>query len=566
MSTSQTWEDLGIQVPAGQFGNVKVLCPQCSHERKKRHEKSLSVHLQDKTFQCFHCGWTGSLNGGDWRDRQQHRAQQAPRVYAKPDVIPTKTILGKARDFLADRGIDPDLAAEVGVYSSPDGERLAFPYVKHGEVVHVKYRTISDKRFWSTKDTELTLYGYDDVIGAETVAICEGEMDRLAMIQAGIDLAVSVPNGAPAPGAKVGAKLDFLDGCEEIFDTARRVIVATDNDEPGRALANELVRRLGPERCYRVRFPDGCKDANDVLMQHGAGALAAMVDTARPEPVSGIITGEDLTDRLLDLYDNEHDTGLDFGYLAFDRIYRVKEGMFTVVTGHSSHGKSTALDQLLVRLAGRHGWHTAIFSPEQQPLERHQAQIIEQYAGQPIRNGPAMPKMSRDDMLAAHAWVSQHFTYIMPEEWTIDAILEKARVLVFRYGIKGLVIDPYNEIEHARPSGLNETEYISSLLQKIRNFARVTDLHVWLVAHPTKMPNNDQGEEQVPKLQNISGSIHFRNKADFGLTVFRDLSSGADEVDLIVTKSRWLDYAEPGRVRFRYDKITKRLAELRPVT
>jgi len=447
---------------------------------------------------------------------------------------------------------------------SPDGNNLAFPYTKHGEVVHIKYRSVIDKRFWSTKDTELTFYGFDDCVGSDTVAVCEGEMDRLAFIAAGFDPVVSVPNGAPSPGSAVGAKLDFLEDAGDVFAAAKMVIIATDNDDPGRTLGDELVRRIGPERCYRVQWPEGCKDANDVLIAHGTAGVASMVDTCRPEPIAGIVTGDDLTEEMRHLYRNTQDRGLTLGYPAFDEIYRIKEGMLSIITGHSSHGKSTVFDQLLVRLAARHGWKIAIFSPEQQPLARHQAQLVEQYIGAPFREGP-MPHLREDEFLKGHEWVSQHFTYILPEHATVEAILEKAKVLIFRSGIRGLVIDPWNEIEHGRPPHMTETEYVSHVLQTLRQFARIHAIHVWLIAHPTKMPNTDGGDEQVPKLQNVNGSIHFRNKADFGLTIYRDLSTMQDEVDIIVTKSRWLDYAQPGRIRFTFDKVTKRLYEKGPV-
>lgn len=559
VSTFATWQEAGIDTRGRTYGNVKTRCPKCDAEKRRGgSDTPLSANISEGVWLCHRCGYSGKITDRHWASD----IRSEPKQYAKPNVTPTKTILGAARDWLAKRGIDPDLAAEYGVYSSPDGKSLAFPYVKHGEVVHVKYRSVVEKRFWSTKDTELTLYGYDDCVGAETVVVCEGEMDRLAFVQAAIDIAVSVPNGAPAPGSKVGAKLDFLDGCEEIFQSARKVIIATDADEPGRVLANELVRRIGPEKCYRVRFPEGCKDANDVLMRDGVRAVAALVDDARPEPISGIVTGDDLTEKLFELYDNPGDRGLDFGYPRFDEIYRVKEGMMTIVTGHSSHGKSTVFDQLLVRLVDRHGWHVAIFSPEQQPLEKHQAQILEQYSGKPFRDGPMERRMSRDELARAHDWANRHFTYILPETPTIEEILDKAKVLIFRRGIKGLVIDPWNEIEHEFMVREMETQYINRALQQLRNFARVYNIHLWVIAHPTKMDNTERGEEQIPKLQNISGSIHFRNKADFGLTVFRDLATQQDEVDVIVTKSRWMDYAQPGRVRFAFNKVNKQLREL----
>jgi hypothetical protein len=50
---------------------------------------------------------------------------------------------------------------------------------------------------------------------------------------------------------------------------------------------------------------------------------------------------------------------------------------------------------------------------------------------------------------------------------SIDYVLEKAQDAVYRYGIRGLVIDPYNEMEHNRPGNQTETEYVSRLLSKV---------------------------------------------------------------------------------------------------
>ena len=46
-------------------------------------------------------------------------------------------------------------------------------------------------------------------------------------------------------------------------------------------------------------------------------------------------------------------------------------------------------------------------------------------------------------------------------------------MLLCRYGIRGLVIDPYNELDHQRPSYMSETEYVSQMLTKIKRFAQV---------------------------------------------------------------------------------------------
>jgi len=58
---------------------------------------------------------------------------------------------------------------------------------------------------------------------------------------------------------------------------------------------------------------------------------------------------------------------------------------------------------------------------------------------------------------------------------------------VSRYGIRGLVIDPYNELDHQRPTYMNETEYVSQMLTVLKRFAQHHDVHVWFVAHPRQM-------------------------------------------------------------------------------
>ncbi len=145
---------------------------------------------------------------------------------------------------------------------------------RQGQVANVKYRQLP-KQFWSRPGGQKMLYGYDDVwpgpspeaepiLSAETglplndtIVFVEGEMDKLALNQAGLWSVVSVPFGAPSKAsAKQPAFEDFdplrdknfsyVWDCRELFGAGcRRVVIATDNDGPGYALREELARRLG---------------------------------------------------------------------------------------------------------------------------------------------------------------------------------------------------------------------------------------------------------------------------------------------------------------------------------
>jgi twinkle protein len=130
------------------------------------------------------------------------------------------------------------------------------------------------------KTLSYIFYNIDNTVGHDTCIIVEGEMDVLALHEAGITNAISVPNGATLNSNN----LDYLDNCIDYFDDKEKIIIAVDNDPPGLALQTELVRRLGAEVCYLASFDD-CKDANEYLIKYNASELKSRVLDARPVPL-----------------------------------------------------------------------------------------------------------------------------------------------------------------------------------------------------------------------------------------------------------------------------------------
>jgi putative DNA primase/helicase len=56
--------DYGIEVPPGASGEIKTTCPQCSHTRRKKRDRCLSVNVDSGVWFCWHCGWRGGLKEG----------------------------------------------------------------------------------------------------------------------------------------------------------------------------------------------------------------------------------------------------------------------------------------------------------------------------------------------------------------------------------------------------------------------------------------------------------------------------------------------------------------------
>lgn len=556
---TKSWADFRIELPAHASGEVDVICPECSPTRKKKHARCLSVNVEKGTWLCHHCGWAGGLAEGERRVDVAWRKPQ----YRRPEPLPMK--LDPVVEWFAERGIpkavlERNRVTAAKVYMPQVEDHVgaaAFPYYRGDELVNVKYRDRA-KNFRMEAGAERILYGLND-IEPERCVIVEGEIDKLSVEVAGIRSCVSVPDGAPSETAKdYASKFTFLEADRERLESVKEWIIAVDNDGPGKRLEDELARRLGREKCRRVTWPEGCKDANDVLVMHGSQRLRECLDEAQPFPIAGVFSVEDLSDRIEHLYLHGWEKGVETGWEEVDRFYTVRPGEFTVVTGIPNSGKSNWVDALMVNLAGAHGWSFAVFSPENQPLEDHMARIIEKYVRQPFADGPS-PRMDMQTLRMAKAWVNEHFHWILPDddaEWTIDTVLDRAKALVFRKGIRGLVIDPWNEMEHLCPQGMTETQYISRELKRIRQFARRHGVHVWVVAHPAKLYRDKDGNYPVPTLYDISGSAHFRNKADNGICVWRDFKSDMSFVEIHVQKVRFRQIGRIGMAKLEYVKAT----------
>lgn len=267
------------------------------------------------------------------------------------------------------------------------------------------------------------------------------------------------------------------------------------------------------------------------------------------------------------LYQTGVQPGHSTGWLSLDTHFTVRAREWTLITGIPGHGKTSLLDGLMVNLAKSQDWHWAVFSAENLPVERHASDLAAQYIGKPF--GPGLrSRITEEEFNWATMFLDSHFTWLNPPEddCTVDRILALAHILsTSGEGIQGLVIDPWNELDHSRPANMNETEYVSRALTKIRRFAREHEVHVFLVAHPVKLQRQktaDGSEAKtypVPTPYDVSGSAHFRNKADNCLCVWRDVSNPGYGVDVHVQKIRFREVGKLGLVHMGYDAPTNQL-------
>ena len=541
------WAKYGIDV--NKVSGGKGYCPKCHENRKHKKDRSLSIDKETGAFNCHNCGFKGYALD----------IEKQKKVYTKPVPRLEKLSQKAIQWFEKDRGISNNTLLRLKITEAKEWKgqfekevtTICFNYYRNDELVNIKFRG-PQKSFKLAKDAELIFYNLDAIKGEETAIIVEGEMDCLTLHECGIYNVVSVPNGA----SKGSMKLEYLDNCWQEFEGKTKIILATDGDEAGVAIREELARRLGKERCYMVAYPEGCKDSNEVLLNHGKGAVKTMIDEAKEWPLEGIVTMDEMFDTISGWYERGYPQGAKAGMLGFDKLLTFAPRQVTTITGIPGHGKDEFTNMILARTAINCGWKWADAGFEEEP-EQTVTKLAEKIVNKAFdfRKDP-MNRISVAEFRYALGVIDKHFFFYKTEEieTDIDTLLGIADRLVLKHGIHGLRLNPWNWI--ANNTGIEGTEYVSVVYTKIIQWARKRDVHVFVVAHTTKIGKDKNGKFEIPNLYNISGSAHFYNKTHNGMTVYLDVVTGFTTVYVQKVKQSWL--GQKGFVTYRFDTYTRK--------
>jgi twinkle protein len=430
------------------------------------------------------------------RDEMPPRERPAYKRPARPQCQAASSAV---RDWLHSRGLTDDTIAAFKVAEQTrDGKAFAvFPYLRDGELVNVKYRSVTEKREMRQEGgAEPCLFGWHLIEPrARAVAITEGEIDAMTLHQAGIP-ALSVNAGA-GNHQWIENDWDRLERFSEIF-------VCFDDDEAGQKGAREVVQRLGIERCKPVKF--GAKDANQWLMD-GAGGEdfhAALRDAKPLDPDELVSIAEFVPAVKALLYpapqaERRRDPALHIGG-QFVHHVEFRPGEVSLWTGINGHGKSLALNQVMLGIMYQDG-RCCVFSGEMQPVQQAR-RLVKQATGLD-RPTPAF-------IDATAEWVRDRmWLFNVVGNATIARLLEVFRYAAKRYGITQFVIDSLmkTDVPEDGPGFITAQK---KAMQAITEFAHAYGAHVHLVAHPRKLKD----ESEAPGKMDVAGSGKLSDMAD----------------------------------------------------
>ena len=589
-----SWESKGIDLGryAGRTsGWVKTLCPECSEGRKNKHEKCLSVNLETGQFKCHNCGWHGYatvhtdeekeawMRQQPWfRDFTKKRSEQPKRTYDRPPKARTGKMDAKTIAFFAKRGISEKTLEIMRVSDGTDwmparvikrkdgteytvrdkvgrdgskGDNclcIHFNYYRDGELIATKLRS-GDKCFRQAKaNCEQIAYNLDGIKNTEDCYIVEGEMDALSLAEIGYTNVISVPDGGNDK-----AMHWLIDYYEEYFANKKTIYICSDNDLTGSGLCAELQKHFDPGSYVIVTDygtkPDGtpCKDANDCLMYCGPDTLRKKLDEGRTVRPEGDADMERLGLDLDDLYANGLPKGVEIGFANLNQLVRLEKGRLVIITGTPGSGKSQFLDQVAEKMNYHHGWRFSMFSPEMMPLSLHMAMLVSKFTGKHFDRESINPDLYQK----AKERVMDAVHFIDPDSYDLDGILAIAKYQVRKYGCDALVLDPWNDLT-MNGEGITKTDDINTALLKILTFTQQQHIVTFVMAHPSKVARNKDGTVPKISLSDISGSIHFYNRADIGIVLTRHSEEGRDYTELTVQKMRFANLGKVGDCYFKY--------------
>jgi len=521
----------------------------------------LSVNIDAGVANCKNCGKVYITKTGD---KQTLKETYVKKSYTMPQYDLQNTGLDEdVIDWFGLRGISESTlrANYVGASEDRHGNLLIeFPFLKGDTVVNIKFRTVKDKSFRLVGGAEKCFYGIqnlytDGYLSTDKLYITEGEIDALTLFECGYRAAISVPNGANVEEEgmpPITPKLDYLEDPDiwGIIGSVKEVVLVTDSDYKGKRLKEEIAKRIGRDKCSYVSYPADCKDINEVLVKHG---IEEVIDCMlRAEPMlQGIITVSSRNDELMTYYSEGLKEGLYSGIPEFDGLYTLDTGgRITLVTGVPEVKKSVMIDNITRGYAKENDLHIAMFSPETRPVEFHIGRLASIHTGLKFGSPLDADRMTYTEFKEAREWIDKHYVFLQPEKNTIEEVLALAKLSVMKYGTKILVIDPYSKL---RVDSDVEHKFIRNMLNDIGEFAARYNVHVFIVAHPTKVEMFARGKaDGETRIKNyppvtpymIKGAAEWYNSADFILSLWRNVEYENSPLRVYCFKSKYFHIAK----------------------
>lgn len=492
---------------------------------------------------CFACE-TPSRPGGS-------QAGTAEAGGSSPASQRSGFLRGRAQ-ALAKRGLTEETCKKFGyIVADWRGSKVQVaPLYRDGELVAQKIRT-RDKSFPILGDSKkLPLFGMNLWRDhGKRLVVTEGEIDCMSVSQAQQNKwpVVSVPNGASEAHKAIARHIEWVDGFDE-------VIFAFDADQPGQEAAKRCASLLPPGKAKIAVWPEGIKDANDLLK---AGRSKEIIDCmwgAKDYRPDGVVAGTDLVaDAIVKI---ERGTAWPWEPLT-EFTYGIRRKELYGFGGGTGCGKSTIFKQVALHQLDQ-GFPVGMLMLEEPP-----AHTLRTMGGMKIGARVHVPDVEYDtaDLEAACNYIgggTHFYDHFGSSGW--EAIKEKIRFMVHGCGIKDIFLDHLTALA-ASITDLDERKAIDKIMAELSSLTQELDCTIYFISHlstPEGKPH-EEGGRVLEKHFRGSRAIGYWSHFLFGIE--RDKQEVGGVTTFRVLKDRYTGDSTGLTFGLRYSKETGLLEE-----
>ncbi|BCS53323.1 toprim domain-containing protein [Geobacter sp. SVR] len=505
----------------------------------------------NNTKYCFVCkNWFGG----------EGEAPQAPPKGKRPAAL----IAGGEFRPLKARGISDETCKkfnyQVGLYK---GESVHIAnYYKKGSIVaqHLRFPD-KDKGFpWLGDGKSVELFGQHlwRNTGGKRIVITEGEIDAMTVAQAfGLKWPVVAVAGADRAKKQILQELDFLNSFEE-------VVLAFDNDDPGRDAIQECAPLFSPNKVKIVQWPTGIKDAND-LVRDGAGRIAeipALIYEAKRYRPDGLVSIKDILEEVK----KPVEWGLPWCFEELTKLtYGRRKGELYAFGAGTGVGKTDLLTQQIAHDVTILGKNVGLLFLEQKPVE-----TAKRVAGKVVGKKFHVPDggWTLEELEKAASALEGKITFydnFGQTEW--ETVKAKIRYMVVAQGVELIYLDHLTALADTS----DEKGSLEQIMKEMAGLANELGCIIHFVSHLTTPDGKPHEEGGRVTIRHFKGSraIGFWSYFMFGL---ERNQQAEDEVERQATtfrilKDRYTGQSTGRTIPLKYDQEAGLLsvAEVNPM-
>ncbi|MEO0797413.1 MAG: toprim domain-containing protein [Verrucomicrobiota bacterium] len=347
---------------------------------------------------------------------------------------------------------------------------------------------------------------------AGTLVITEGEIDAMTMWMLGY-CAVSVPFGAKDT-ARGNAWIEHDWNRLDAFDD---IVLMLDNDPAGETARDDILQRLGKERCRVVEWPKEIKDANQGLTDYPE-LMDGLIENARAFDPEELKRAREFEQAVYEEFypPNGELPGQPLPWKSDTFPFRIREGEVTCWTGYSGHGKTVAMTYVMTWLA--HLGERVCVGSFELPARKTLRNVLKQGMG---RKKPEIHGEFNDPLWRRSCdWMDDRFfIYDKVGQAKLDDVLRVFAYCARRYAIGQFVIDSIMCLDVVE----DDHEGQKQMMQSLEAFAKEYLVHVHVVAHSKKGTDKRPEEKYWPRKHDVNGSVHLTNLPDNVVCIYRNL-------------------------------------------